>query len=288
MAKELSIVGKGAFGNALRTVYQRAGFSVAQFGRELSMRLPGEFVLLAVPSQAVSDVVRQIECPTDQILVLCCKGLLPSGALPSSALPASHPFAVLSGPGFADEMQALLPTVHSLATELSAAEEIAAALSTPSFRLYWSNDPVGTQICGAYKNVLAIAAGIADGLAIGENARAALLVRGAAELRRIISASGGQEETVWSPAGFGDLALTCTSAKSRNFRFGQIIATGESPENAHRTLGTVEGIAALEGFVGAHRLLDTPIATMLHRVIHGKQTPARAVQELMQRPIKSG
>ncbi|MEM9269504.1 MAG: NAD(P)H-dependent glycerol-3-phosphate dehydrogenase, partial [Pseudomonadota bacterium] len=221
MHRSLTIIGHGAFGRALEAIYTQNGFQTRLFGRDAPRRLEGEVVFLAVPSDAVPQVLQDRTVSTDSVIILCCKGILGDGRLPSAHMPAGVGWAVLSGPGFAFELQQQLPTIHALASTTLPVQDLAAQLSLPSFRLYWSDDPIGTQVCGAFKNVLAIAAGIADGLALGENARAALITRGAHEMRRAVLAFGGVERTIWSPAGLGDLVLTCSSAQSRNFRFGQ-------------------------------------------------------------------
>ncbi|MCH2164950.1 MAG: NAD(P)H-dependent glycerol-3-phosphate dehydrogenase [Marinovum sp.] len=286
MSIQISIIGQGAFGHALNAVYRAADMPVDHFGRRFPKDTPGEFIFLAVPTSSLKDVLERLRPGKEQVLVLCCKGILPSGEMPSSCVPDLHNWAVLSGPGFADELAQGLPTVHSLATHSGQAATFAEQLSTKSLRLYWSDDPDGTQVCGAFKNVLAIAAGIADGLGLGENARAALLVRGAAELRHVITHWGGREDTIWSPAGLGDLSLTCNSPKSRNFRFGQMLAAQSDVGDALARLGTVEGLHSISGLRDVMHTLDLPITRALMAVVDGNISPADAVATLMMRATK--
>ena len=282
----LAIVGKGAFGSGLHALYTKAGLSPDHFGRDGPLTLRHDYVLLAVPTSALDVVLNRVRFASDTVPVLCCKGLLPDGAVPSSLLSNAHSFAVLSGPGFADELAKGLPTVHSLGvSDASMGPKAAQDLSTSTFRLYWSDDPTGIQVCGALKNILAIATGIAWGLDLGENARASLLVRGIKELSDGLALLGGDAETVTSPAGLGDVLLTCSSPKSRNFRFGLEIAGGAAPKEAHAALGTVEGLAALEGFLAVVPREQAPIASTLHDILHGGLGPNDAVARLMHRPL---
>lgn len=289
MTAELAIIGKGAFGSALAAVYGRAGVGVAHLGRDFPAAFEAGPVILAVPTGALADVLAKTRFSGNAVPVLCSKGMLASGGPPSSLIDAGAPFAVLSGPGFADELAAGLPTIHSLAvSEPDLGRAMAEALSTPTFRLYWSSDPVGVQVCGALKNVLAIASGIVTELGLGENARASLMVRGAREMSRGIVRLGGKAETLLTPAGFGDLFLTCASEKSRNFRFGRMIAKGVPQDEALAALGTVEGLHSLAGLLHAVDADDAPIATALAAVVAGRLSVADAVEGLMTRPLREG
>ncbi|MEO0344361.1 MAG: NAD(P)H-dependent glycerol-3-phosphate dehydrogenase [Pseudomonadota bacterium] len=282
---KISIIGKGAFGTALHTLYSNAGNRVHWFGRDIPDRMDTEYVFLAVPSHSVREVLQKTKVGSTSTIILCCKGFLADGSFPSSLVPEITNYAVLSGPGFADELAQALPTVHSIAALGSGGEKIASDLSLPSFRLYWSTDPIGVQTCGALKNILAIAVGMTQALELGENARAALIARGTNEFRHAVNYLGGREDTLWSPAGLGDLILTCTSPKSRNFRFGKMIANGVSVQTALSDLGTVEGysaVAALLKVVPAERL---PVVSTLDQVLRGEVSPEAAIKQLMSRPI---
>ena len=286
MTDRLAIIGKGAFGSALADVY--GDRDLDHFGRDHPKKIKHRVAILAVPTSALPALLSNLEFGPETIPILCSKGMLASGAF-SSTLLGDRPFAVLSGPGFADELSSGLPTIHSLAaTNPDLAEALAETLSTTRFRLYWTTDVVGVQVCGTMKNILAIAAGAVTELGLGENARASLLVRGIEELRRAVMTLGGQSETLMAPAGIGDVFLTCTSEKSRNFRFGRIIARGVSAEDAVKTLGTVEGLHALGGLLQAVGENDAPIAAALNAVIYEGLAPKEAVDALMRRPIKPG
>lgn len=285
MPEKICIVGQGAFGSALKRVYENTGAAVEFLGRGFSGIPEAEIVLCAVPTASVADVLETLQCPNDRIVVLCCKGILKNGALPSSLIPAKQRYAILSGPGYADELSALQPAVQTVAAAKDLAVDLARRLSTPTLRIYWSDDPVGVQICGAIKNILAIAAGLADGLSLGESARAALITRGLREMRVGLESLGGHEQTIWSAAGIGDLVLTCSSEKSRNFRFGQKLARGMPAAKALEELGTVEGNSALPGFLAAVPKGSAPIASALYEIIGGTLSPGAAVKLLMERPV---
>lgn len=282
----LAIIGKGAFGSALHRLYQDAGYAPSLYGRDFPAAPEAGIILLAVPTGALREVAARLTLRSGQTVVLCCKGLLPDGDLPSSLFSAHPHTAVLAGPGFAADLSAGLPAVHSLAcADGQQAADLARRLSTPSFRLYWSDDPDGVQLCGALKNIFAIAAGMADGLTLGDSARAALITRAASELRRSLAHAGAQADTFWSPAGIGDLVLTCTSDQSRNFRFGKAVATGRAAEEALAETGTVEGYRALPGLLARVPADDVPIASALNDVLRGALSASEALQQLMTRPL---
>lgn len=286
MKPAISIIGQGAYGAALAQLYRGAGFETRLFGRDHPQHLDDAAVFLAVPTHAIAQVVSQITVGLETTLILCCKGFLPDGGLAMSLVGGARRCAVLSGPGFAHEIAAGLPTVHTLAASGGVAQALSEPLSTPSFRLYPSDDPVGVQVCGAYKNILAIAAGIADRLDLGENARAALISRGLAELAAGLHAFGGDARTVLSPAGAGDLVLTCTSPTSRNFRCGQRVGGGMPVAQAVAEIGVVEGVGALHGFLAKVGAGNAPIAGALCDVFTQRLTPQAALDALMSRPIK--
>jgi len=198
--------------------------------------------------------------------------------------------AVLSGPTFAREVAAGLPTAITVASNSPEfAATLAAWLHNENFRAYTSDDIVGVELGGAVKNVLAIAAGIADGLGFGANARAALITRGLAEIMRLGVALGGERETFMGLAGLGDLVLTCTDNQSRNRRFGLALAEGQSPEAALTSVGqTVEGVRTTHEALGLARQagIEMPIAEQVARVLDGCCTPQEAVHTLLMREQK--
>jgi glycerol-3-phosphate dehydrogenase (NAD(P)+) len=257
---------------------------------------PADDVLVAVPSHALRETLTALAGLPLRRLAWATKGFeLDTGLLPyqvaGQLLPASLPTAVLSGPTFAREVGAGLPTAMTIASEdEDYAQRLAERISSERFRAYTSNDVVGVEVGGATKNVYAIGAGICDGLGFGANSRIALITRGLAEMTRLGLALGGRKETFMGLAGMGDLVLTCTDDKSRNRRFGLALAAGATPAEALRTIGQV-----VEGYIGAqavHRVAERrkvpmPIVEQLNKVLHEGADPRAAVAALMRRPISS-
>ncbi len=200
------------------------------------------------------------------------------------------PAAVLSGPNFAREVALGLPTAMTVAsTDGEYARWVAALLHGSNMRAYSSQDVIGVELGGAIKNVLAIAAGVADGLGFGANARAALITRGLAEMVRLGEAAGGKRETFMGLTGVGDLVLTCTDDQSRNRRFGLAIGRGQSPEDACAVIGQgVEGAATTREVMRLARRygVEMPITEQVDRVLHGGQDPRQAVEALLARDPK--
>lgn len=323
----IAVLGAGSWGTALAILLARNGHRVALWGRspqhvgEMAKRrcnrryLPehvfpdglyptvrlddalaaSRIVLLAVPSQAfrASCVSLASHRSTLQGVVWATKGFEPgSGRLlhevAEETIDARIPTAVLSGPTFASEIARDLPAAVSCASASAEFAERAASLfRSERFRVYTSTDMVGVEIGGAVKNVLAIAAGIADGLGFGANTRAALITRGLREIVRFGTAMGGQAESFMGLAGLGDLVLTCTDDQSRNRRFGLALARGLSVSAAEQSVGqVVEGVsAAREVMRQARRIgVEMPIAEQVSRVLYEGTAPADAVQELLSRP----
>jgi glycerol-3-phosphate dehydrogenase (NAD(P)+) len=197
------------------------------------------------------------------------------------------PVGVVSGPSFAEEVARGLPTAVSIAaTDKAVAEEVARRLRGETLRAYVSDDLTGVEVGGAVKNVLAIAAGISDGLGFGHNARAALITRGLAETGRLAAALGGKPETLMGLAGLGDLVLTCTGDLSRNRRVGLALAGGQSLQTILAELGHVaEGVAAARDLkaLSAALAVEMPICEVVHRVLYENLAPRRAVETLLAR-----
>ena len=215
-------------------------------------------------------------------------GLLPYQVV-AEVFGSGIPTAVLSGPTFAREVGAGLPSAMTIASrDDDYAQRLAESISTDTFRAYMSSDVAGVEVGGATKNVYAIGAGITDGLGFGANTRIALIARGLAEMTRLGLALGGKQETFMGLAGMGDLVLTCTDDQSRNRRFGLALARGASAADALRSIGQV-----VEGYNGAravHRVatrlgVAMPIVEQLHKVLHEGLDPRSAVAALMRRPI---
>jgi len=237
--------------------------------------------LAALPLRRLAWATKGFEADT---------GLLPH-QVAGQVLPASVPTAVLSGPTFAREVGAGLPTAMTIASaDQDFAQRLAETISTDSFRAYTSTDIVGVEVGGATKNVYAIGAGICDGLHFGANARMALIARSLAEMTRLGLALGGRRETFMGLAGMGDLVLTCTDDQSRNRRFGLALARGETAAAALRGIGqVVEGYNAARAVLGvaARLAVPMPIAEQLAKVLHEGADPRTAVAALMRRPISA-
>ena len=198
---------------------------------------------------------------------------------------------VISGPSFARETASSLPTALTLASAASSnAESMANWFRNQTTRVYFSDDVVGVQLGGAIKNVMAIAAGISDGLGYGANARAALITRGLSELTRLGLALGGKAETFMGLTGVGDLILTCTDNQSRNRRFGMGLGAGKSREQVSEEIGQeIEGINTVRELFGISNKLnvDMPITEQVYKIIHHGTDPATAVQLLLRRNPKA-
>lgn len=324
--KRIGIIGAGAWGTALATVVRRAGLEAVLWAREPevvqsvnashenTLYLPGvgldpelratddlaeaaaaEALLLVVPAQFLRATCEEL---ADHLgvgvpVVACAKGIeSQSGALVSEivaeALPA-HPLAVLSGPTFAIEVARQLPTAVTLAcADIEVGGNLAKALTTPRFRVYRSDDVVGAEIGGAVKNVLAIACGIVEGRKLGDNARAALITRGLAEMARLGTAKGGKAETLMGLAGIGDLTLTCNAMQSRNFSLGVALGEGRSlAEILGQRISVAEGVPSAAAVVGlATRLgVEVPICQAVDKILNASADIDATIAELLARPV---
>jgi glycerol-3-phosphate dehydrogenase (NAD(P)+) len=265
-------------------------------GSDLRSALDSDLLILAVPSSALSEILGAIDSVSPGVRFLSAiKGFeTETGRRVSEIVRASFPanaFAVLSGPTFADGVVRGDPTAAVVASaDRGVAEEVQHALSSPSFRLYQSDDVAGVELAGGLKNVVAIAAGIVAGLGLGPNTIAALMTRGLAEIGRLVLARGGKEKTLAGLAGVGDLMLTCTGAQSRNRGVGERIGRGESPESAMGALSEVaEGTRAC--LAGARLAtaagVEMPINDAVRRVLYESLPPRAAIAELMARDLRA-
>ena len=313
----VAVIGAGAWGTALAIQAARAGNAVMLWARDPvrasiiaagrvnphlpGMRLPepvqvtsappesADLVLLATPTQHLRTVLGLL-APELAPLVVCAKGVeqttlrLPLEIV--ADLRPAAPAAVLTGPNFAHEIAAGLPAAAVVAaTEANLRESVAAALGTPSFRLYGNDDPIGAQVGGATKNVIAIAAGAVIGAGLGENARAALITRGLAELARLAVALGGRAETVMGLSGLGDLLLTCTGVASRNYSLGLALGRGERLDDVLAARSSVtEGVATAPALVARAQGVDMPICSAVAALLAGNLTLAEAIAALLARP----
>ncbi len=250
-------------------------------------------ILLAVaPAQHMARIIGHLP-DHGQPLILCSKGMEQgSGRLMNDVVADRHwsgPVAVLSGPTFAHEIARGLPGAVTLAAETMAqAQALAAQIARPAFRPYASDDIVGAEIGGVVKNVLAIACGVVDGAGLGQNARAALISRGFAEMVRYGLARGGRLETLAGLAGLGDLVLTCSSTASRNFSLGRGLGEGRSPADLladRRTVAEGAFSAPVLATDARQRGIDMPIIDAVARLVAGETTVRQMVGELLSRPL---
>jgi len=254
-------------------------------------------ILIVVPSHAFSALMQKIKpyLMSQARIVWGTKGVEPeSGELfhhvVERILGAQHALAVLSGPSFAIEVAQEKPTAVTVAShDVAFARDLSAQLNNSYFRVYTTQDVVGVEICGAVKNVLAIAAGIVDGLQLGTNALSALITRGLAEMQRLGLALGGKPATFMGLAGLGDLVLTCTGNQSRNRRFGAAIAAGKRKEQAIAEIGqVVEGLDNLNAVyhLAQKLVVEMPIIEQVYRVIHDQVPVAQAIKALFARQTR--
>jgi len=262
---------------------------------ESSRALDGaQAVIVAVPSHVVRPVVRAVRplLGAGTIVISAAKGLETDTLSRMSQVIAdetsgSLPVVVLSGPSFAEEVARGLPTaILAASSDATAAAHIQECFRGPSFRLYASDDVAGVEIGGALKNVIAIAAGVVEGLGLGHNSMAALITRGLAEISRLAGAEGGRRETLSGLSGLGDLVLTCTGDLSRNRHVGIELGRGRTLEDVLASLHMVaEGVrttgAALA--LGARHGIELPIAAEMSAVLEGRRSPREAVEILMGR-----
>jgi glycerol-3-phosphate dehydrogenase (NAD(P)+) len=255
-------------------------------------------ILVVVPSHGFREMLEAIKPLLKNGARVCwaTKGFeLHTGKLPhvvaAEVLGAERPVAVLSGPTFAKEVGEGLPTALTIAANDGAfAQDLAVTLSGDNFRAYTSDDMVGVEVGGAVKNVLAIGAGMSDGLGFGANTRVALITRGLVEMTRLGVALGAKRETFMGLAGMGDLMLTCTDNLSRNRRMGLALAEGKSVEEAQEEIQqVVEGVLAAEAVheVAEKLGIEMPICHQVYRILYEGASPREAVGALMRRDLKS-
>ena len=332
MADTIAILGAGAWGTALAIILARGGhrtilaarrhqlLNQLAGSRENATYLPNvaipdtvEFtdswsaavgdastIVMAIPSRYARSAMTQVASAIqpESILVSATKGieedsLATMTAMLAEVAPTARAFAALSGPGFAAEVARGKPAALVVASaDEAAAREVQNLFASPTLRVYRSADVVGVELAGAAKNVIAIAAGISDGLDLGSSARAAVITRGLAEIARLIQAAGGKRETVMGLAGLGDLVLTCTGGLSRNRSLGMKIGREGRFELAstHR-----DGAPVAEGIVNALSVrklaqrhgIEMPIVKAVYRALYEAEPPTAMVDELLTRALKS-
>ncbi len=316
----IGVIGAGAFGTSLAislansnqvALWGRDGAAMEDFQSErrnqkrlpdatfpsgltatgdLSIAATPDILLLAVPMQQLDGfLIENARLLSGKTLVACCKGLsLRTGegpvAIINRQLPDAAP-AILTGPSFAADIAMGLPTALTLAcADAEIGKHLQQTLTTPNLRLYRTTDVTGAELGGALKNVIAIACGVAIGAGLGDSARAAVMTRGFAEMTRIAAALGARPETLAGLSGFGDLALTCTSEQSRNFRFGQALGRGAEWD----TSTTVEGAATSRAMlkVAKSHKIDMPITETVTDLVDGSLDVKQAMAQLLSRPLK--
>lgn len=323
----IGVIGGGAWGTALAQTSCAAGNDVTIWAREAEvvadingnhrneLFLPGvplspklkatadlaeigalDTILMVAPAQHLRTVASQlaVKIAPGTTVAICSKGLEQStgklmGQVLAEALPEATP-AILSGPSFAADVARGLPTAVTLAVaDAKRGAALAEQLSGRHFRIYWSDDLIGTQLGGAVKNVLAIAAGIVDGRALGASAHAALVTRGFAEMRRLSEALGAKTETLMGLSGLGDLLLTCGSPQSRNMSLGRALGQGKplaevlgSRRSVAEGVYTAAAVVRRAGEFG----IEMPISAAVHDIVEGKLTVDQAIEGLLSRPLK--
>lgn len=321
----IGVLGAGAWGTALAIAANRAGTVTRLWSRNENVIetvttqrinkafLPGvfidpdiaitpdldelresDFIILAVPAQNLRTVIIELADRIDEDvpLVIACKGI-ERGSLAlmhevvQSTLPR-NPILVLSGPNFAAEVARGFPTATTIACrDETIADRFIYAVGGRLFRPYYTDDIISVQVAGAVKNVIAIACGIAIGRGFGENARAALITRGLAEIMRLTEAKGGRRENLMGLAGMGDLVLTCTSTQSRNFSFGLHLGEHNDPAKSAGKYGLTEGVATAESVATlAGKLnISMPLCRSINAVLQRQVGLDEAISQLLDRPF---
>jgi len=323
--KKVSIIGAGAWGNALGIAAYCAGNKVTLWTideaavnsmnsthqnpflphveipadmpatTDLAIAMDADVLLLVVPAQVLSKVLKQMQdigLSEKVPLVLCSKGIEQgSGKLMSEIAEEyfpKNPLAIISGPNFADEVAKGNPSAATLAChDTMVGMELVKILGSKTFRTYYADDVIGAQIGGAVKNVLAIACGISEGLGYGENTRVALVTRGMTETVRLCLAKQGKRDTLLGLCGIGDMMLTCGSRKSRNMSLGYQLGQGLSLTEILAQGKTVEGYFSAESVTSlAEKLhVDMPICGAVNRILHQGVSIEDAIESLLDRPL---
>ncbi|MDH6061427.1 NAD(P)H-dependent glycerol-3-phosphate dehydrogenase [Chrysosporum bergii ANA360D] len=298
----IAILGAGAWGVALANLATANGHQVRLWSRRGGQTLQtvlqnAQILLSAISMQGVREVASQVQSfplsPTT-IFVTATKGLDPQTTLTPSQIWQTafphHPVVVLSGPNLSKEIEQSLPAATVVASQNQAAAELVQMVfSSPCFRVYTNPDPIGVELGGTLKNIMAIAAGVCDGLHLGTNAKAALVTRGLTEIIRIGRSWGANTETFYGLSGLGDLLATCNSPLSRNYQVGYQMASGKTLTEVLADLpGTAEGVNTCRVLLrhAQHHSITVPITEQVYRLLQGEITPRQALEELMLRDIK--
>ncbi|MEN9202478.1 MAG: NAD(P)H-dependent glycerol-3-phosphate dehydrogenase [Thermostichus sp. DG_1_6_bins_120] len=300
--RTIAILGAGAWGSTLAMLAEAQGHRVRVWDRrtapDLAAVLQGAEIMVSAVSMAgvrpLVQAVKEIGIPAEAVLVSATKGLDPLQLLtPTQIWQAAfpkQPLVVLSGPNLSAEIRQGLPAAAVVASrDPQAAVEVQQAFSSERFRLYTSSDPIGVELGGTLKNVIAIAVGVCDGLQLGTNARSALVTRGLAEIIRVGSRLGGRPDTFNGLSGLGDLLATCHSSLSRNYRVGYGLGQGKPLSQVLADIeGTAEGIHTTPVLlkIAAQQGIPVPITEEVYLLLQGQTTPAAALARLMERQLK--
>lgn len=300
--KNVTIIGSGAWGSALANLVQTNQHHVQIWSRQSQVSLVemvsnSDAIISAVSIKGVRVIAEQLQTAKllpDAVLVSATKGLEPiTRQTPSqiwrSLLPM-HPLVVLSGPNLSAEIVEGKPAATVVAsTDESAAQFIQTIFASRNFRVYTNSDPIGVELGGTLKNVIAIAVGACDGLNLGTNAKSALITRSLIEIIRVGVYFGAQPETFWGLSGLGDLLATCNSNLSRNYQIGYAIAQGKSLEDAIANVhGTAEGVNTAHVLmeISVREKISVPVSRYVYRLLKGEITLQQAVEGLMERDLK--
>ena len=301
MSLRICVLGRGAWGATLAGLWEARGHRLSLWSRRdggspLDLLSACDLVVAAVSMNGVEPLAAALgpHWPAGLPLLSCSKGIDLAALCTASQLWAHHlngaQAAVLSGPNLATELQQGLPAASVVACHDDAtARWLQGALGTANLRLYTNTDPIGTEVAGALKNVMAVAAGVSDGLGLGANARASLLCRGLAETGGVLRALGGESATLYGLAGLGDLLATATSSLSRNQRFGGLLAEGVAEAEALKRIGaTVEAPPTARAALALARSQGwrLPICDQVVRLLDGEIDAHAAVRALMERDLR--
>lgn len=302
-AKIIAILGAGAWGTALAKLAKHNHHEVRLWSRSMDLSLEEAIedanILVSAVSMkgvvATADRIEKIKLPPKTIIVTATKGLdAETTRTPSEIWETTfpkNPIVVLSGPNFSKEIEEQLPAATVVASKnLSDAEAVQKAFASGVFRVYTSSDPVGTELGGTLKNVIAIATGVCDGLQLGTNAKSALLTRALTEIIRIGTHLGGKTETFFGLSGLGDMLATCSSSLSRNYRVGYGLSQGKTLDEIMAELqSTAEGVNTTNVLIdiAKREQIPVPISWQVYLLLNNKITPQEAVAALMGRDLKS-
>jgi glycerol-3-phosphate dehydrogenase (NAD(P)+) len=302
MTKTIAILGAGAWGTTLAKLAQVNGHQVRLWSRQGNLALEdvvkdAEIVLCAISMKGVQDVallVKSCQLSAQTIFVTATKGLDPKTTRTPSQIWQTefpdHSVVVLSGPNLSAEIAQELPAATVVASKnIADATTVQQVFSSSRFRVYTNPDPIGVELGGTLKNVMAIAAGVCDGLHLGTNAKAALLTRGLTEMVRIGKLLGANVETFYGLSGLGDLLATCNSSLSRNYQVGYQLSSGKTLTEILETLpGTAEGVNTCQVLmqISQQQHLTMPITEQVYRLLEAKITPQQALDQLMLRDMK--